>query len=60
MQPQQLRKELQEGDTPDLRRRRGIVVLSLMGMASMAAVTLYQSDGVDPSFARSTALPVRF
>lgn len=42
MKPQQLREELQEGDTRDLRRRRGIVVLSLIGMASMAAVTLYQ------------------
>lgn len=40
--PQRLREELQEGDTPDLRRRRGIVALSLIGMASMAAVTLYQ------------------
>ncbi|MDQ6733902.1 MAG: vitamin K epoxide reductase family protein [Nitrospirota bacterium] len=39
---QQLRQELQDGDTGDLRRRRGIVALSLIGMASMAAVTLYQ------------------
>ena len=43
MKPQQLRKELQDGDTPDLRRRRGIVALSLIGMVSMAAVTLYQT-----------------
>jgi uncharacterized membrane protein len=43
MKPQQLRKELQDGDTLDLRRRRGIVALSLIGMASMAAVTLYQT-----------------
>jgi uncharacterized membrane protein len=42
MTPQQLREELQEGATHDLGRRRGIVVLSLIGMASMAAVTLYQ------------------
>ena len=42
MTPQQLREELQEGDTPDLRRRRGIVAFSLIGMASMAAVTLYR------------------
>lgn len=42
MTPQQLREELQESDTPDLRRRRGIVIFSLIGMASMAAVTLYQ------------------
>jgi hypothetical protein len=42
MKPQQLREELQEGDTADVRRRRGIVAVSLIGMASMAAVTLYQ------------------
>jgi len=42
MKPQQLREELQEGDTRDVRRRRGIVALSLIGMASMAAVTLDQ------------------
>ena len=42
MKPQQLREELQDGDTRDLRRRRGIVALSLIGVASMAAVTLYQ------------------
>lgn len=42
MKPQQLREELQEGDTPDLHRRRGIVAFSLIGMASMAAVSLYQ------------------
>ncbi|HKN86568.1 MAG TPA: vitamin K epoxide reductase family protein [Nitrospiraceae bacterium] len=42
MKAQQLREELQEGDTRDLRHRRGIVAFSLIGMASMAAVTLYQ------------------
>jgi uncharacterized membrane protein len=42
MKPQQLREELQNGDTRDVRRRRGIVALSLIGMAGMAAVTLYQ------------------
>ena len=35
-----LRSELQSGHTPDLRRRRGIIGLSLVGMASMAVVTL--------------------
>src|SRR4051794_11929512 len=42
MKPQQLREELRDGETHDVRRRRGIVALSLIGMASMAAVTLYQ------------------
>jgi uncharacterized membrane protein len=43
IEPQRLRKELQEGQTADLRRRRGIIGLSLLGMASMAAVTLLQT-----------------
>lgn len=42
MKSQRLRQELQEGDTSDLRRRRGIVASSLIGMASMAGMTLYQ------------------
>jgi uncharacterized membrane protein len=41
--PQELRQDLQEGDTPDLRRRRGVIGLSLLGMASMAAVSLLQT-----------------
>jgi uncharacterized membrane protein len=41
-----LRNELQSGHTPDLRRRRGIIGLSLVGMASMAAVTLLQTGMV--------------
>jgi uncharacterized membrane protein len=43
MNPQQLRKELQEANTPDLQKRRGIIVASLAGIASMAAVTLLQT-----------------
>jgi uncharacterized membrane protein len=41
--PQQLRQELQEGRSGDLRRRRAIIGCSLFGMASMAAVTLLQT-----------------
>ncbi len=41
--PSHLRQELQEGDTPDLRLRRSIISLSLIGMASMAIVSLYQT-----------------
>ena len=41
--PQQLRQELQKGDTPDLRLRRAIIGLSLVGMASMAIVSLFQT-----------------
>lgn len=44
--PQELRQDLQEGDTPDLRRRRGVIGLSLLGMASMAAVSLLQTGMV--------------
>ncbi|HYY23942.1 MAG TPA: hypothetical protein VE689_00545 [Candidatus Udaeobacter sp.] len=37
---QELRKELQEGSTPDLKNRRAVIVASLAGIASMTAVTL--------------------
>ena len=52
--PQQLRHQLQQEDTSDLRRRRGVIGLSLVGMASMTAVTLLQTGIVkhlpDPPF----------
>jgi hypothetical protein len=62
MKPQQLREELQEGDTADVRRRRGIVAVSLIGMASMAAVTLYQmglplNSNLDPGTSNLTSNP---
>lgn len=41
--PQQLREELKNGGSGDLRRRRAIIGCSLVGMASMAAVTLLQT-----------------
>lgn len=41
--PQQLRHELQHEQTGDLRRRRGVIGLSLVGMAGMTAVTLLQT-----------------
>ncbi|MGH9620090.1 MAG: vitamin K epoxide reductase family protein [Bryobacteraceae bacterium] len=43
MDAQRLREELQQGTSADLQRRRGIIGLSLFGMASMAAVTLLQT-----------------
>lgn len=46
LEPTQLRKELQEGTSSDLRRRRAIVALSLFGIANMAAVTLLQTGVV--------------
>jgi uncharacterized membrane protein len=52
--PQQLRQELQQEHTSDLRRRRGVIGLSLVGMASMTAVTLLQTGIIkhlpDPPF----------
>jgi uncharacterized membrane protein len=39
----QLKAELQQSRDPDVRRRRAIIGLSLIGMASMAAVTLLQT-----------------
>ena len=43
IQPQELRKELQEGKTADLKYRRAVIIASLGGIASMAAVTLLQT-----------------
>lgn len=43
MQASELREQLQQGGGADLRRRRGIIGLSLIGAASMAAVTLLQT-----------------
>lgn len=40
---QQLRRELQNSTSEDLNRRRGIIGLSLLGMAAMTAVTLLQT-----------------
>lgn len=44
--PQRRREELQRGDTGDLRRRRAIIGLSLVGMTAMAAVSLFQTGVV--------------
>jgi uncharacterized membrane protein len=41
--PQQLRSELQHGHSTALRRRRAIIGLSLVGMASMAFVSAFQT-----------------
>jgi uncharacterized membrane protein len=43
MEPQELRRELQEANVPDLQNRRGVIVASLAGIASMTAVTLLQT-----------------
>lgn len=52
--PQQLRHELQQDKTADLKLRRGVIAMSLVGMASMTAVTLLQTGIVkhlpDPPF----------
>jgi uncharacterized membrane protein len=41
--PQQLRRELQEGKTENLKFRREIIGLSLIGIGAMAAVSLLQT-----------------
>lgn len=43
LSPPELRAELQRGDSDDLKRRRGVILLSLVGMTSMAAVSLLQT-----------------
>jgi uncharacterized membrane protein len=47
MDPQQLQRELSQDQTASLRRRRAIVAASLAGMASMSAVSLYQTGLID-------------
>lgn len=44
--PAELRTQLQESTDSDMRRRRGIVIASLAGMGSMAAVSLLQTGVV--------------
>ena len=41
--PQKLRRELQKSNKSDLNLRRGVIGLSLVGMAAMTAVTLFQT-----------------
>jgi uncharacterized membrane protein len=41
--PSRLRLTLQRGASPDLRRRRGVIMASLVGMGAMTAVTLLQT-----------------
>jgi uncharacterized membrane protein len=40
--PQRLRHDIQETDSPEMRRRRAIVALNLVGIASMGLVSLLQ------------------
>ncbi|HZS08727.1 MAG TPA: vitamin K epoxide reductase family protein [Blastocatellia bacterium] len=52
--PQALRRDLQRGETDDLWRRRAIINVSPLGMASMTAVSLRQTGIIghlpDPPF----------
>jgi hypothetical protein len=43
LDPQDLRQQIQHDDGPEMRLRRAIVGTSLVGMASMAAVSLFQT-----------------
>lgn len=46
MKPQELREALTENDTADLKRRRKIIVLSLIGLGTAAAASLLQTGVV--------------
>ena len=46
MQPQALRRSIQESDSSEMASRRAIVGVSLVGIASMAIVSLYQMGAV--------------
>ncbi len=43
LEPQELRRQLQERQTKSLRRRRAIIGLSLLGMGAMTMVSLFQT-----------------
>jgi hypothetical protein len=43
MESQQLRRDLREDDSAEMRRRRAIIGLSLAGMTAMAPVSLLQT-----------------
>lgn len=43
MEPQQLSKELREGESPEMQRRRWIMGLSMLGLSMGQIVTLYQT-----------------
>jgi uncharacterized membrane protein len=44
--PQKLRRELQESNVSDLKARRAVIGLSLLGIGAMTAVTLFQTGVV--------------
>jgi uncharacterized membrane protein len=46
MKPQELRRELQHSDTTEMKLRRAILGVSLIGIASMAAVSLFQTGTI--------------
>lgn len=41
-EPQSLRRYIQESDDPEMRLRRGVVAVSLIGVGAMALTTLLQ------------------
>lgn len=45
--PQTLRRELQNSNRSDLNLRRGVIGLSLLGIAAMTAVTLFQTGVIE-------------
>jgi len=47
MEPQQLSRELREGNNPDLIRRRWIISLSMLGASMGQIVALYQTGVID-------------
>lgn len=47
LEPQQMRRELQRGKSENLGRRRAVIGLSLVGMAAMTAVALFQTGVIE-------------
>lgn len=47
LRTQELRQELQQSMHPDMRRRRGIILLSLLGIVMMAIISLFQTGVIE-------------
>jgi hypothetical protein len=47
LEPQGFRRELQRGQSENLGRRRAVIGLSLVGMAAMTAVALFQTGVIE-------------
>ena len=55
--PQKLRTELQSGGSDNLRHRRTVIDLSLLGMITLCVVSLFQTGGLKHLTAPAAMFP---